>query len=128
MDRIYVEMTAQAVHKLSQRNERITGGGLGMILPHVSTNILAGLIETLAGAPYNGKADLPDIASEQQLEVDELFPVAEVIAIGPGWRFGRGRRYQAHPNPAKRFAEAEKRRAQAHVPLSSCLCMFPSWR
>src|SRR6202167_3991013 len=53
VDRIYVEMTAQHTSRLAQRNERITGGGLSMILPHVSTNLIAGLIETLAAAPYN---------------------------------------------------------------------------
>jgi NitT/TauT family transport system ATP-binding protein len=32
------------------------------ILPRVSANLLSGFLETLAGAPYNGKADLPIIA------------------------------------------------------------------
>ncbi|HSZ11499.1 MAG TPA: nitrate/sulfonate/bicarbonate ABC transporter ATP-binding protein, partial [Rhizomicrobium sp.] len=127
VDRIYVEMTVQAAHKLSQRNERITGGGLGMILPHVSTNILAGLIETLAGAPYNGKADLPDIASEQQLEVDELFPVAEALQLlrlavleGGDIRL---------TEPGKRFAESEsderkrmfRRLVLVHVPIMALM-------
>jgi hypothetical protein len=35
----------------------------------------------LAAPPYNGKADLPDIAYEQELEVDELFPVAEAMQL-----------------------------------------------
>jgi NitT/TauT family transport system ATP-binding protein len=47
----------------------------------VSANILAGLIEAVAGAPYNGKADLPVIASSLQMEVDDLFPVAEVLQL-----------------------------------------------
>ncbi|HSZ74795.1 MAG TPA: nitrate/sulfonate/bicarbonate ABC transporter ATP-binding protein [Rhizomicrobium sp.] len=127
VDRIYVEMTAQAAHKLSQRSERITGGGLGMILPHVSPNILAGLIETLAAAPYNGKADLPDIAFEQQLEVDELFPVAESLQLlrlavleGGDIRL---------TEPGKRFAEAEtderkrmfRRLVLVHIPIMALM-------
>ena len=44
----------------------ITGGasgmGLGMALPRVSTNSIAGLLETLAAPPYNGRADLPHLA------------------------------------------------------------------
>ena len=48
---------------------------------HVSPNQIAGLIEALAAAPYDGKADLPDIAYEQELEVDELFPVAEAMQL-----------------------------------------------
>ena len=51
------------------------------ILPRVSANLLSGLIETLAAAPYNGKADLPVIADELHMEVDELFPVAEALQM-----------------------------------------------
>jgi len=39
-----------------------TASGVGMILNHVSSNVLSGLIETLAGPPYNGHADLPVLA------------------------------------------------------------------
>ena len=39
--------------------------------------MLSGLIEAVAGPPYNGKADLPVIASSLHMEVDDLFPVAE---------------------------------------------------
>ena len=41
--------------------------------------MMAGLIETVAAPLYDGKADLPEIARTLQLEVDELFPVAEVL-------------------------------------------------
>ncbi|MEO6984305.1 MAG: AAA-associated domain-containing protein, partial [Paralcaligenes sp.] len=40
---------------------------------------MAGLVETLALAPYNGKADLPEIARTLHLEVDDLFPVSEML-------------------------------------------------
>jgi NitT/TauT family transport system ATP-binding protein len=42
---------------------------------------LSGLIETLAAAPFNGKADLPVLADELHLEADELFPVAETLQL-----------------------------------------------
>jgi NitT/TauT family transport system ATP-binding protein len=38
-------------------------------------------METLAGEPYNGQADLPEVASLLQLEIDELFPVAETLQM-----------------------------------------------
>lgn len=41
--------------------------------------MLAGLIEVLAAAPYNGKADLPALAQALQLEADELLPMGEVL-------------------------------------------------
>jgi NitT/TauT family transport system ATP-binding protein len=80
VDRIYVEMTARRVER-QVRQERPAGVGLDMRLTHVSSSLIAGLIETVAAAPYNGKADLPDIASDLQLEVDELFPVTEALQL-----------------------------------------------
>jgi NitT/TauT family transport system ATP-binding protein len=81
VDRIYTEMTAKRAEQLAQRRERFPGSGLGTILPPVSTNLLAGLIEAVEAQPYNGKADLPDLTADLQLEVDELFPVAETLQM-----------------------------------------------
>jgi len=47
----------------------------------VSTNLMAGLIETLAGEPYRGRADLPPLAGALQLELDELLPLGETLAL-----------------------------------------------
>jgi NitT/TauT family transport system ATP-binding protein len=81
VDRIYTEMTAKRAEQLAHRRERFPGSGLGTILPPVSTNLLAGLIEAVEAQPYNGKADLPDLTADLQLEVDELFPVAETLQM-----------------------------------------------
>ena len=51
------------------------------MLPRVSSNLLAGLMETVAAPPFNGTADLPKIASDLQMEIDELFPVAETLQM-----------------------------------------------
>jgi NitT/TauT family transport system ATP-binding protein len=80
VDRIYVEMTARRVERMRQAQAQGTTG-IEMPLTHVSPNQISGLIEALAAPPYNGKADLPDIAYEQELEVDELFPVAEAMQL-----------------------------------------------
>src|SRR5689334_12008557 len=79
VDKIYVEMTARRVERM--RNQAAQGSSIAMALNHVSPNQISGLIEALAAPPYNGKADLPDIAYEQELEVDELFPVAEAMQL-----------------------------------------------
>ena len=79
VDRIYVEMTARRVERMRQAQAQ--GVSIEMPLTHVSPNLISGLIEALAAAPYNGKADLPDVAYEQELEVDELFPVAEAMQL-----------------------------------------------
>jgi NitT/TauT family transport system ATP-binding protein len=82
VERIYVEMTAQAAAgATSGRTERFPGLGIGSILPRVSSNLLSGLMEAVAAAPFNGAADLPKIASDLQMEIDELFPVAETLQM-----------------------------------------------
>jgi NitT/TauT family transport system ATP-binding protein len=82
VERIYVAMTARpAAPPPRLAPERFVGMGIDMVLPRVSANLMSGLIEAVAGAPYNGKADLPVIASALQMEVDDLFPVAEALQL-----------------------------------------------
>jgi NitT/TauT family transport system ATP-binding protein len=82
VERIYVEMTARPKGAgPGGRPERFPGLGIGSVLPHVGSNILSGLMEAVAAAPFKGKADLPEIASDLQMEIDELFPVAETLQL-----------------------------------------------
>src|SRR5271163_1981236 len=80
VDNIYARMTQRAEMR-SPTIEGIQGTGVGMVLNHVSSNVLSGLIETLAGAPYNGHADLPVLASHLQLEADEIFHLGESLQL-----------------------------------------------
>lgn len=78
VDDVYAKMTARPNSETAKK-----GLKLGTRLPHVSTNLMAGLIETLAAEPYHGRADMPDIARSLHLEVDDLFPIAEALqALG----------------------------------------------
>jgi len=82
VESIYVEMTTRPQGAVAgSRQERFPGLGIGSILPQVSTNLLSGLMEAVAAAPFNGTADLPKIASDLQMEIDELFPVAETLQL-----------------------------------------------
>jgi NitT/TauT family transport system ATP-binding protein len=74
VDDIYAKMTTRQFDDTAKK-----GLELGSWLPHVSTNLMAGLIETLAMAPYHGRADMPEIARTLHLEVDDLFPIAEML-------------------------------------------------
>lgn len=76
VDEVYTRMTAKSFNDPVKKS--LT---LGTYLPQVSTNILAGLIETLAAAPYNSRADMPDVARSLHLEVNELFPISEVLQL-----------------------------------------------
>ncbi|KTC17831.1 MULTISPECIES: AAA-associated domain-containing protein [Pseudomonas syringae group] len=77
---IYVLMT-QDSDAGETRQGVFPGTGLGMVLPHVSTNALAGLIEAIHAPPYGMKADLPELASALHYNADELFPIAEVLQL-----------------------------------------------
>jgi NitT/TauT family transport system ATP-binding protein len=79
VDRIYVEMTARRIER--QRVVQPAGVLPDMPITRVSSSSLFGLIEALARPPYDGKADLPDIASDLQFEVDDLFPMAEALQM-----------------------------------------------
>jgi NitT/TauT family transport system ATP-binding protein len=124
VDKIYVEMTARRVER--NRPTQIGGPqGIDMPLHHVSPSLIAGLIEALAAPPYGGKADLPDIAYEQELEVDELFPVAEAMQLLRLAEVEGGDIKLTHMG--KRFADAElnerkeifSRALQNYVPLAA---------
>lgn len=83
IERVYVEMTARprGEPRAGPKAERYAGTGIGTALIHVSSNVLTGLLEAVTEPPYSGKADLPVIAEEQHLEVDELFPAAEALQM-----------------------------------------------
>jgi len=83
VEKIYVEMTSRRTGDAAaaSRTERFPGLGIGSVLPRVSSNLLSGLVETVAASPFNGTADLPKIASDLQMEIDELFPVAETLQL-----------------------------------------------
>jgi NitT/TauT family transport system ATP-binding protein len=83
IDRVYVEMTTRpgTDARPGARLERYAGAGVGTMLTHVSSNLLAGLLEAVSAAPYNGHADLPAISSDLRMEADELFPVAEALQM-----------------------------------------------
>jgi len=83
IERVYVEMTARpgGETRVGPKAERFPGTGIGTTLTHVSSNVLTGLLEIVAQPPYNGKADLPVIAEEGSLDVDDLFPAAEALQL-----------------------------------------------
>jgi NitT/TauT family transport system ATP-binding protein len=125
VDDIYARMTARPQGHAAPSGGGLPGTGLGMSLPHISTNELAGMIENLAAAPNNGSADLADLAREAQLEADELLPIAETLQL---MRFaeiqGRTIRLTA---VARRYADADvderkqifARQLLAYVPLAA---------
>jgi NitT/TauT family transport system ATP-binding protein len=75
VDDIYAKMTA----RMNSGAASTSGLDLASRLNPVSTNMISGLIETVASAPYGGRADMPVIAAALHLEVDDLFPIVEAM-------------------------------------------------
>jgi NitT/TauT family transport system ATP-binding protein len=104
VDKIYALMTKRP-EPVAAGREGFPGVGFGMALPRVSTNTLAGMIEEIAAEPYLGRADLPALADSLQMEVDELFPVAETLQL---LRFAEMEEGDIRLTAAgRRFAEAD---------------------
>jgi NitT/TauT family transport system ATP-binding protein len=78
VDDIYARMTARSADQPA-RDGNFPGLGIGMALPRVSTNTLAGMMEALAS--QDGKAELPELAADLQLEADELLPIADTLQL-----------------------------------------------
>ncbi|MDY7566796.1 nitrate/sulfonate/bicarbonate ABC transporter ATP-binding protein [Pseudomonas sp. RTC3] len=76
VDDIYALMTNRRSADASTGKAELQ---MGSPLPDVSTNLMAGLIEALAAEPYHGHAGLPNVSERLLLEVDDLFPVAEML-------------------------------------------------
>ncbi len=82
VDDIYALMTRRAVSVPTPRTAAETAAAEAPTALHpVSTNLLAGLLETLAADPYKGRADLPLLAERLQLEFDDLLPLGETLQL-----------------------------------------------
>jgi NitT/TauT family transport system ATP-binding protein len=55
--------------------------GIGHRLPDAAVQQFSGLIERLTEPSYNGRADLPKLADEENLDMDELFPMIEALQL-----------------------------------------------
>lgn len=78
VDRIYTLMTTGFYEKMKQeqRGKQID---LGYRLPDVDPSELSGLIETMES--FEAKIDLPELADELMMNVDDLFPILETLEI-----------------------------------------------
>ncbi len=123
VDEIYDLMTRRP----GQRAGRLEPGHVATIgtpLPRVSTNLLAGMIEEVAAAPYDGRAEISVLAEDLAYEIDDLFPVLEILQL---LRFAETAEGEVVlTDAARRFADAEvddRKRIFAehlrHVPLAA---------
>ncbi len=130
VDDIYARMTNRASEAAENRlagHQEAATATIATPLPAVSTNLMAGLLEEIAAEPYNGRADLPHLADDLQMEADELFPVVEVLqmlglaelADGDVLLTDTGRYFVESGNDARKRVFRE--RLVARIPLAALI-------
>ena len=78
VDEVYTLMTAHVRGGGAGAQEQLT---LGYRLADTTPGKMAGLLETIAEAPFHGRADLPQLAEETELEDDALFHLFEGLRV-----------------------------------------------
>lgn len=83
IDRVYTLMTTplQYPGSTSGPSEHHLPIDLGYRLPDANTAEITGLLETLNAPENKGTMDLPDVADILMLDIDELFPLTELLEI-----------------------------------------------
>lgn len=78
VDRVYTLIT-QLQEKMQDTKAAVLD--LGYRLPEASVSEVTGLLELLNSPEHQGKMDLPDVADMLALDIDDLFPLTELLEI-----------------------------------------------
>jgi NitT/TauT family transport system ATP-binding protein len=82
IDRVYTLMTTQPQEeRMEEGAEKFKSIDLGYRLPEASVAEVMGLLELLNSPEHQGKMDLPDVADTLTLDIDDLFPLTEMLEI-----------------------------------------------
>lgn len=79
IDEVYGLMTMRATHEAAA--DTPNARHLGYRLPETDVSRIEGILDLLAEAPFNGRADLPQLAEEAELLDEELFPTYEALSL-----------------------------------------------
>jgi NitT/TauT family transport system ATP-binding protein len=82
VDHIYTLMTQHELRKGGvdvKRGQKVVG--LDYRVPEATVSELLGLLETLSAEENRGRMDLPEMAESLHLDVDDLFPLTEVLEV-----------------------------------------------
>jgi len=81
VDQVYTILTTVPGREPGKRGVQAPQIGIAYRLPPASIQQLMGLLDTLVAEPFNGRADLPHLAENIDLAVDDLFPLLETLQI-----------------------------------------------
>ena len=82
VDRVYTLMTTQSQDDKTQAGvNKYAYIDVGYRLPEASVAEAAGLLEILNAPEHGGQMDLPEVADTLMLDIDNLFPIMELLEI-----------------------------------------------
>lgn len=79
IDEVYGLMTMRPIQEI--RAGAIPATHPGYHLPETDVSRIEAVLDLLADAPFNGRADLPQLAEEAELPDEELFPTYEALGL-----------------------------------------------
>lgn len=79
IDEVYGLMTMRPVKETCAGAVQATH--IDYRLPETDVSRIEGVLELLADAPFNGRADLPKLSEEAELSDEELFPIYEALGL-----------------------------------------------
>ncbi|MBC3870385.1 ABC transporter ATP-binding protein [Undibacterium oligocarboniphilum] len=79
MDEIYGLMTMRHTHEAA--SDAPNTRHIGYRLPDTDVSRIEAVLDMIAEAPFNGRADLPQLAEEAELSDEELFPTYEALSL-----------------------------------------------
>ena len=123
IDEVYGLMTMRPVHEARAGAPAATHTDYR--LPETDVSRIEGVLDLLAQAPFNGRADLPQLAEKAELSDEELLPTCEALALLGLAHVERGD--ISLSQLGLRYADAEKTLRQeifgqqllTHVPLAA---------
>ena len=81
VDEVYTQITTHPGREAGKRGAPAPQIGIAYRLPPASIQQLMALLDSLSGPPYNGRADLPQLAESEHLSSDDLFPLIETLQL-----------------------------------------------
>lgn len=82
VDRVYTLMTTQPLEeKMKEDVTKHLVIDIGYRLPEASISEVTGLLEALNSPEHQGRMDLPEVADSLSLDIDDLFPLTELLEI-----------------------------------------------
>src|SRR5215470_15180662 len=110
VDEVYTQITTQPGREPGKRGLPTQAIGIAYRLPPASIQQLMALLDTLTAAPFGGRADLPHLAEELSLSVDDLFPLIETLQLMGLAQVGGGDIEATAPGRSLAEADMQKRK------------------